>query len=160
MKKASTAKALMLGLGIAFNGHSEPNLINNISHSVEEIRTMTSAKATAQDVFREVDALAQSLHKLNILIKTHLTHIDPNNRASLLLVNQALDFGISLIKERYENEIYEQFFNEFKALASAKNILEIYLRRIQEQKDGIEIVRNPELTLSKSNIEEIMNARG
>ncbi|MDC4234627.1 hypothetical protein [Pasteurella multocida] len=88
------------------------------------------------------------------------THIDPNNRASLLLVNQALDFGISLIKERYENEIYEQFFNEFKALASAKNTLEIYLRRIQEQKDGIEIVRNPELTLSQSNIEEIMNARG
>ncbi|HDR1185285.1 hypothetical protein M8853_07570 [Pasteurella multocida] len=160
MKKASTAKALMLGLGIAVNGHSEPSLINNISHSVEEIRIMTSAKATAQDVFREVDALAQSLHKLNILIKTRLTHIDPNNRASLLLVNQALDFGISLIKTRYENEIYEQFFNEFKALASAKNTLEIYLRRIQEQRDGIEIVRDPQLTLTKSDIEKMMSARG
>ncbi|PJG83274.1 hypothetical protein CVP04_04860 [Caviibacterium pharyngocola] len=159
MKKANAAKALMLGLGIAVNGQSEPNLIHNISHSVEEIRTMANTQATVEDVFKEVGALAQSLKKLNILIKSRLANVDTNERYSLQLVNQALDFGINLIKNRYENEIYEDFFDEFKALASAKHTLEVYLRHIQERKDGIEIVRLSNLTLSQDDVNEMMKAR-
>ncbi|MBV6524963.1 hypothetical protein HT664_09610 [Ursidibacter maritimus] len=104
--------------------------------------------------------LEQSHTMLYSHIKPTPTYSVSYKKPTLLLVNQALDFGISLIKERYENEIYEQFFNEFKALASAKNTLEIYLRRIQEQRDGIEIVRDPKLTLTQSDIEKMMSARG
>lgn len=164
MKKATKAKAIMLGLGgfLAFNNvNSEPTpVIQHITHSVDEIKSLASSQATAQDVFKEVNSLATSLNTLNILIKSRLSTIDANKRADLLLVNLALDFGISIIKTRYKNEIYEQFFSEFKALASAKNTLEVYLRRIQENAEGIEIVVDPKLTLNESNIEEIMNSRG
>ena len=164
MKKACTAKAIMLGLSgiFAFNNvNSEPpRVIQSITHSVEEIKSLASSKATAQDVFKEVNSLAESLNILNLLVRSHLSDIDVNDRHSLLLVNFALELGMSIIKERYEDEIYEHFFSEFKALASAKNTLEVYLRRIQERAGGIEIVRDPKLTLNQSNIEEIMSSRG
>lgn len=159
MKKKNTAKALLLSLGIVFQSHGEPNLISHISHSVEEIKTMTQTKATAQAIFDEVRHLAHSLNKLNVLIKSKLSHLKADERSSLLLVNQALSYGIGLIKMQFEDEIYNQFFNEFKALSSAKNTLEIYLRQIQEREDGIEIVKAHNLSLTKENLNEIINSR-
>ncbi|MCQ9123296.1 hypothetical protein [Rodentibacter caecimuris] len=151
MKPANTAKALLLSLGIALNGQA--NLINHISESVEVISTKVQT-ANANDVFNEVLELAQSLQKLNLSIQQRIKKITNAERSSLLLVNNALNYGIGLLKTKFEDEIYHQFFNEFRALSAAKNALEINLRQIQERIDGVEIVTLRNLSLTQEELSE------
>ncbi len=160
MKKANKAQALLLGLGIALNTTPTTSPLLTIPNTIESIKLMATNQAKADDVFHAVYKLAQSVKKLNILIKDKLSHINQDERASLLAINQTLDFGISLLKKGYEDAIYNTFTAEFRALVSAKSTLELYLRQIQERLDGIEIVSIQDLAVTTDDVKQMMSARG
>lgn len=157
MKKAQSAKALLASLSLGLStATANGALLHDISNDVEQIHVMIQQDVLVSDIFESIERLTATLQKLNISIKARIKHIDEKELSGLTLVNNALNYGIVLIKARFEKEIFNHYFSEFKRLSSAKNTLEVHLQHIKERLYGVEIVSIKDVTVTQSEINEAM----
>lgn len=162
-KTINTETAVMLGLGLTTTiGQSQANLVDNITYSVEHIKNLNNSTADIELIFKEVDHLTGKLTELNIAIRSNIANkkINKNQFSHLLMLNQALSFGVDLLKNHYQEEILSQYIANFRALSAQKNRLELLIRQIQEKLEGVDIVQVPNLTLTGAEIEEINQSLG
>lgn len=158
MKFKNAAFTLLASLGFATSsnvGHIHSNLYNDVSNSIQEIKQQESANATVADLFVSVKKLSESVTILNLQVKQQIKSLNTNDFTQLTMLGHLLDFGIELVKSRYEEEIFTTYNTEFRALSSARFSFEHNLKAIKERLYGIEVVHIPELSLSQAELDEL-----
>lgn len=151
----NTATVLLLGLGIATTGQAEINLVGRISDNVEEIKAMTAKNAAVQEVFIAVVELTNSLKALNERLARDRQQIERLELSLLKLVDNALNYCVDMLKQSFETAIFTQFNAEFRALSGAKFAFNGLLREINENLNGIEIVKVSDLSFTGKELNEL-----
>lgn len=157
MKTLNQATALISAFIGGVNG-VDASSFQQVTHSIEQIKTLSVQQCPTSQIFASVKTLAEQINLLNDDMAQHLHHIKPNEFDMLLLVNQAVGYAFHLLKQGYQEEILSTYRNEFKALSNAKNRFENHLREVKETLYGVEIVSLENISLSPSDVEEMMQA--
>lgn len=161
MKLPKTALSILASFGIATSqniGHIQADLYSDVSNSIREIKQQELSNATVADLFHSVKKLSESVTVLNVQVKQVIQTLNTNDLTQLTMLGQLLDFGIELVKSRYEEEIFTTFNTEFRALSNARFIFEHNIRAIKERLHGVKIVKAPNLSLSQAELNELNEA--
>ncbi|MGR6980322.1 hypothetical protein ACUHGC_02550 [Testudinibacter sp. P27/CKL/0425] len=152
MKK--TAVAILAGLGIA-TSQPQANIIYSVSDSIRQLQTLAERNTNEGELFLKLVDLTQSVNKLNQTIRSKKYRYSELQAKDLLVVKQLLDFGFEMIKNRYEEQIYNAYYAEFRAFSSARHTLQHALHRITENLTGVQFAAIQGVTITNTDIDEI-----
>lgn len=152
MKK--TAIAILAGLGIA-TAQPQASIIYSVSDSIRQLQTLAERNSSEAELFLKLAELTQSVNTLNQMIKAEKYRCNDSKNKDLLIVKQLIDLGFELIKNRYEERIYDTYYVEFRAFSSARHTLQHALHRIAENRTGAQFAALSGVSMTKQDIEEI-----
>ncbi|MDP8185405.1 hypothetical protein [Phocoenobacter skyensis] len=158
MKLKKSFIALLTALGVATNIQAKPTLFQDVSYSIEKIKTLSSQKTTTDEIFKQVGLLSSSIQELNAFTNERINTINKNELSDLILVEYAVNFIFNFLKQEFKSDIFTKYTTEFRTLSNAKNTLENNVRKSKERLIGIEIVRVKGLSLNNDEVTELTNA--
>ncbi len=133
-------------------------LFQDVSYSIEKIKTLSSQKASTDEIFKQVGLLSNSIQELNAFTNERINTINKNELSDLILVEYAVNFIFDFLKQEFKSDIFTKYTTEFRTLSNAKNILESNIRKAKERLIGVEIIKVKGLTLTDEDIAEITHA--
>jgi len=155
-RTAKTAVAIALS---SF-GVLDMSSLDNVTQSIENIRILSSQKTNIDSVFLNVTKLSKEIENISQAINTNLDKVNANEFNHLVLINQVINFAFYMLKNEYKTQILSnsEYKLSFRSFSNAKNNFENSLQRIKENINGIDVVTIKDISLSDTQVNELMQA--
>lgn len=153
--KATTVAAMLLAT-ITGNEPKQATPIQEVAHLVTNLNESTQQiDISVEQVFDSLSQLANSIQNLNAFLVNNKFKLKSNKYDELIHIRRLLDVSSSLMVSKYEDLIFETYFETYRKYSNAIANLDLNIYKINEKQGKVSIVNIAKLGLSADEINAI-----